>query len=192
MQTIPITVQIPLDDLTPEDIRAAVIAEVADRVLGRRNITRQEEDGEEYTVPDYTILHEMRVDAQKEVSAAIKTVVDTQVPAEVERVLSGTFTPMTTWGDRAGPPTTIREMIGGHAKRWLEEMVDRRDGQVRGYSDNGKVARLHYLIAKEVDAAFDATLKAEVAKVGTEIKTLMAGKINAAIAEVVNRIVKQP
>ena len=184
---IPITVEIPLDNLSPEAIRAAVIETCVDRVFGVTTRHGTDEDGNEWSREDAPVFREMRDAVSREVMARVADAVAAEVPLTVRDVLSGEFQPMDRWGEKKGTKTTIRDMVHDHATKWLEEAVDAK-GQT-GYSREGAHrTRLAWLVLHYVDEAYNRELRAVVDGVTAEIKPALRDRLSMAVSETVSRL----
>jgi len=189
--TVSLTVEVPLGDLSPESVREAVIEAAVEKVLGIVHYNDTDEDGHPVRRTDDRAYDEMRRTVQSLVEKRVRDVVEEKVPIVVDETLRTSFVPTNKYGERKGEPCTLREMIGDHAAEWLKETTDAQ-GRVGYNSDKSKNTRVYWAVKKEVDAAFLATIKSETDKIAAEIKTQMSGRINAAITEVVTRIVGTP
>ena len=187
METVALTVNVPLGDLSSDTIREAVIAAAVDRVLGVTYYTTEDEDGNVFSKKDDRVYNELRREVQKIVTDTIRSTVAARVPAVVDEVIHAPFVPTNAYGEHKGAPITIRELIADTAKAWLLEKVD-SNGATNGYSDKS-FPRLQWMIRRDVDDAFKATVKAETDRIGADIKAQMSGRINAEIKAVVDRIV---
>jgi hypothetical protein len=186
MKTIPITVEIPLSDLTPQAIHDAIIAAAVDRVLDIHDDMSEDEDGNVARRMNDRYLRTLREQVRTTCEAKIRAIVDQKAPEIVDDVLRGEFQPTNIYGERRGETTTIREMVMGMAKTWMETMVD-QNGSTSGYGDN-RHPRLQWVLRKEIDKAMTDTLAAEVKAAAAEVKPMIAGKLSGAIAETINRI----
>lgn len=187
--TIPITVQIPVTNLSAEAIEEAIIRASVNRVLGitTRFVTDEDGDNEE-EIPDTRALDRMKAEVERQVGERIAEVVAAEVPATVREVLNGTFQPMTRWGEKDGGPTTIRDMVHGYAKKWIDEAVDARGESQQYRTDGVRRPRLHWIVMQHVEEAYKATLKAEVDAVAGEIKPMLRAKLSEAVSETVSRL----
>lgn len=185
-QTVALTVNIPISDLSPEAIHAAVIKAAVDRVLGISEGEGYDEDGNPFSRTFDAKFKQMRHEVQEIAEKQICEEVARKVPAVVDEIINGQFHPTNAYGERMGKTATIREYIGEYAKTWLTETVD-ANGRPSTYGD--RAPRLHVIIKQEVDKQWAATIKAETDKITADIRAQMSGKISAAIAEVVTRIV---
>lgn len=190
MPTLTLEVEVP--DLDPDAFREAVLRAAVDRVLGVTITTKQDpETGETWEGRNEAAFKALRQSVQEAIEQRVQQVVEQRVPVVVDEVLAQEFTPMNRWGERAPKATTIRAMIGEYAERWLTESVNRRDGGT-GYSDGGKVPRLHYLIIVEVESAFKAHLSKVATDAAHEVKAQLAGKVSTEISDTVRRLLGLP
>lgn len=187
MTTIPITVNIPVDDLSPEAIRAAVIALAANRILGVTNSEHEDEDGNTWTQEHADYRDMMRREVEQAVERKVHEAVEAEVPATVREVLHAEFQPMDRWGEKKGQKTTIRDMVHDHATKWLEEMVDSK-GQT-GYSREGMHrTRLAWLVLHYVEESYNRELRTVVDTVTAEIKPALRDRLSVAVSETVSRL----
>ena len=181
MKTVSITVEVPTTKLTADEIEDRVIARIAAEVLG----IDADENGE-LTVSD-AFVKRLRGQVSEQVEKRITAQVDAIGPTLVADVLNAEFQPMTAWGDKSGPRTTIRAMVFAHAKAWLTEEVQPDGSKVQGYYNGTKVHRLHFLVRSEVEGWFKKEAAAEVAKVAAEVRPEMSKRLSAAVGEAVTR-----
>ena len=186
-QTVSITVQVPVTDITAEGIERAVVALALAAVLNTKDVA-YDEDGEPHARYDDALIKKMRGMVETALMERVTAVVDAQAPAIVADVLTQPFQPMTKWGERAGPVTSLREMIFNHGSRWLESDVDNDGREISGYHSGVRVKRLHWLVRSEVERIFKAELFEESKKVAAEIKPVIAKTFTTAVAETVNRM----
>ena len=181
MKTVSITVEVPVTKLTAEEVEDRVVARIAAQVLG----IETDEDGEP-SVSD-AFIKKLRAQVAEQVEKRVIAQVDAIGPTLVSDVLNAEFQPMTTWGDKSGPPTTIRAMVFAHAKEWLTEPVQQDGTRIQGYYTGTKVHRLQFLVRSEVESWFKKEAAAEVAKMAAEVKPVMAQRLSAAVGEAVTR-----
>lgn len=187
MKTIPITVNIPIDDLSPEAIREAVIALAANRILGVTNSEHEDEDGNTWTQEHADYRDKMRREVEQAVERKVAEAVEAEVPATVREVLNGEFQPMDRWGNSKGQKTTIRDMVHDYAKTWLDQMVNER-GDADIYRDDVKRTRLSWLVIHYVEETYKGELKAMVDATAAEIKPALRNKLADAVSETVSRL----
>jgi len=182
MPKINVTIEVP--EFADGELRKAIINKAASLVLEQEEVVRYDADDNEWTELTPGLLGKMRVEAGNQAQAAVKAVVDAEVPQVVREVLDGTFTPMSRWGEPQGEPTTIRAMAGEEAQRWLTEQTDRR-GRT-GYSTDGpKKPRLHWMVAEMVDSAWKEHLRSEAAEVAKQVKAKLNEKLSEDVAKAV-------
>ncbi len=181
MKTVTISVEVPVTNLTAEEIENRVVARIVAQVLG----IETDEDGE-FTVSD-AFVKKIRAQVAEKVEARIIAQVNAIGPTLVSDVLNAEFQPMTSWGDKDGPPTTIRAMVYRHAKAWLTEEVQPDGGKVPAYHNGPKIHRLTFLVRSEVENWFKKEASAEVAKMAAEVKPEMGKRLSAAVGEAVTR-----
>ena len=181
-----ITVTINVPEFADGELREAIITKATDLILQREKVVQYDEDGEEWVEMTPGLLGKLVVKAENRANAAVAEIVDAEIPKVVHEVLSGTFQPMTRWGEPKGEPTTIRAMAGEQAERWLTEMVD-RNGKPARYGDDKQV-RLHWMIQKMVDKAWQEHLRAESAAMAKEVKAKLNEKLTTDLAATLKRL----
>ena len=181
MKTVAITVEVPVISLTAEEIEKRVVERIAAQVFG----IDTDEDGE--TVVSPAFVKRLREQVAEKVESRIIAQVDAIAPTLVSDVLNAEFQPMTTWGDKSGPRTTIRAMVFAHAKAWLTEEVQPDGSKIQGYYNGTRVHRLQFLVRSEVEGWFKKEAAAEVARMAAEVKPMMAHRLSAAVGEAVTR-----
>lgn len=185
--TIPVTVNIPVTDLTAEAIEEAVINRCVAKVLGTDS-EGYDEDGELYRKYDDALIKRMRAATENLIVERIGVVVEKNGDTFVADVLNGQFQPMNEWGEKKGAPTSIREMVYKHARAWLDMGVKPDGSAVDRYYSGPQIRRLHWLVSSEVAAAFKGEIGEQVKAVAAEIKPAIAKQFTAAVAETVNRL----
>lgn len=186
-QTISITVEIPAINMTAEALERAVVAQALATVLQTKDIS-WDEDGEPFVRFDDTMIKRLRAEVSDQMSKRVTALVDQTGPTLVADVLNAEFQPQTPWGEPAGKPTTIREMVYTYAKGWLDADVQPDGRPIVGYYSGPKMRRLHWMIHAEVEAFFKKEAADVVSKITAEVKPAIAQRLTAAVAESVNRI----
>lgn len=190
-QTVALTVNVPIADLSPEAIERAIIDAAVNRVLGIAPRATYDEGGE-YTgdVPDTRALDRMRAAVAEAIGQRTKAMVEERVPAVIDEALGATFQPMTAWGEPAGKETTLRAMVYEYAKSYCETRVRADNGEPdpHNYHGGGKTNRLHWIIRKQVDEYVTTGLRDELKSVADEIKPALRERLSAAVSETVNRL----
>lgn len=183
MPEITLTIDVP--SFTEEELRSAIIKAAVDEVFRTTIVEVYDEDGDLFDRrKKQPVLESLRAQTSKAVEESIQRVVDEEVPAVVRDVLTQEFQPFNRWGERRGERTTIRAMIGEHAEKWLEAMVDPRSGREDRHSSN-RVARLHWIIRTEVEAVFASELRDVSKKAASEA----AAQIKARVGEEISAVV---
>lgn len=203
MPILTLTVNVPdFDEITSDELRAAVVRELAGRVLGDY-IDDSDEliEGRRGDDPDdfrpsrkkaeSAFMAEMRRQAAELVTQKVKQVVESRTAVVVDEVLSGTFTPVTAYGETSAP-TTLRNMIGTIGTKYLTEKVD-ANGRSDGYDarNNGK-PRLHVLLSSMIEEEYKKNLRALVSDQAAEVKRDLAGRVSSEITETVQRMLGLP
>lgn len=174
MNTVTLSVEVPLSDLTPESVRAAVIEAAVDRLF------------EADPFEDSPFMRTMREQVRQKVGERVTAVVDARVPAIVDDVLTAKFQPFDPWGEARGEETTLRQMIYNRAHRWLSESID-SSGQTHG---SNRRPRIHWLVAGAVEDCFKKELATEVKKAADEVRAALVGKVSAEITKTVSALLK--
>jgi len=204
MRTMQITVTVPeFSELMEEDIREAVLAACVDRVLG--NFVSDEDElieGRRGDDPsdfapsrkklEGAFLKKLREQVEQHALSTVKGAVEKCVPALVDEVMSGTFQPVTKWGDVDGGPTTLRAMIGKFGTDYLNVTVDAKGNPGTYDAQNSKVTRLHFLLGQMVPQVYTAQMKGFVEEQAAEVKRAFANRVSGEITETVQRLLGLP
>lgn len=96
------------------------------------------------------------------VKASVMSKVDAILSAEMERIMSHEIIPITIWGERCGPPTTLRAALHERAMNyWMEKVGD--DGKPS--TGWGATPRHEWMLKKYAGAAFDEAIKQNIINV---------------------------
>lgn len=161
-------------ELNQERIEAAVVAEVADRIIDADNL-----------------FDRVRKAVDAKIDALFKERAQAQVQAAVDEAIASGFdreyTRVNAWGQKEGQSTSIRKelekLIGGY---WNEK-VDSK-GQRSTYPSDRDLTRAEWLMAKMCADDFNGHMKQHVVNVGgalkDQLRVSLHGTVNALLSEV--------
>lgn len=95
--------------------------------------------------------------------------VDDVLTAEMERILRAEIIPLDMWGEKAGQPTNIRDMIAERARKFWDERVE-KDGKLTTY---GGQPRHEHMMRQIVNDEFDKAIKQNVVEIIAGMKDAM-------------------
>lgn len=181
--TVAITVNVPITNITADEIRAAAVAAAVDRILGITLVC--DEDGD--PTEDDALIRQLRAQATKLAHDKIIAATDATIPKVIEEVLTSPFIPTNAYGERKGAPTTLREQIAGQVKAYLGEKIDSY-----GSPHYNGSPRLTLLVQKHIAEAFSAGLQAEVAAATATFRAGLKDRLSVSIAEAVANLLLNP
>lgn len=121
--------------------------------------------------------------AVNEARSAATAAIQAEATAIVREALHGTFQPMTQWGEKAGEPTTLRDLVKREVQKFLDEPAPRGNG----YNDQRRPGGLRELLKVEVAEAMRTELRAEIEKARAAVRE----QVSAKAAELFGDVVKQ-
>lgn len=161
-------------ELNQDRIEAAIVAEVADRIIGNDELF-----GRVRTAVDTRIdkLFKDQADAQ------IRAAIDASITNGFERE----YTRITAWGERDGEPTTIRKELEKVIGAYWNEKVD-RDGNKSSYSSSNDLTRAEWLMSKMVADDFGDQMKRHVVNVGGAFKDQLRVSLHGTVNELLSGV----
>jgi hypothetical protein len=123
----------------------------------------------------------------EKVAQRINSIVDERVGAAVDELLVREFQPLDVFGDKAGEPTTIKEMLAKSLQNWWTAPVDSQGKTVLRNYYGHKSSRAEYLVNQIAKEVIDKDLSRELREFASETKTEIRQKMTAAIAEIINK-----
>ena len=123
---------------------------------------------------------------EKKLIANAEAIVGTKVNEIVEKVLTDTFQPVTTWGEPKGKPTTIRDMFEKGIQSWWNTKVD-SSGKPDNSSYHAKTTRAEYYASQVISSVIDKELRSELSKYIAEGKAKVKEAMATAVADQISR-----
>jgi len=151
--------------------------------------TGQDHEGEPYGSTSLTDLivsaaveklvgHDLRHEVSEKVSKRISEEVDKRIKNEVELAFVAPIQRRSPWGDKQGPPTTVKEIIRESLEAFLQGKASRDR-----YSSSKPAGNLGELIDDAAKHVMNAELKKSVDEAKAEIhKRVTAEALKAAVA----------
>jgi len=143
-------------ELDKKRIEDAIIAEVADKIIGEDELYSRVKTAVEQRIDR---LFKDKADAQ--IAAAIDDAIRNGFDREYCRISS--------WGERQGEPTTIRKELERLISGYWNEKVDRQ-GNPSTYSSSHDVTRAEWLMMQFVADDFKGNMKQHVVNVTAHLK----------------------
>ena len=160
-------------ELNQERIEAAIIAEVADRIIGEDEL-----------------FNRVRTAVETRIDKLFKESADAQIRAAIEKAIADGFereyTRVNSWGDREGGPTTIRKELEKVIGDYWNQKVD-SSGKPTNY--NGST-RAEWVMAQMVAKDFEGQMKQHVVNVGGALKDQLRASLHETINELVSGVFK--
>jgi hypothetical protein len=161
-------------ELNQERIEAAIVSEVAERIIGEDEL-----------------FSRVRKAVDVKIDALFKEHADAQIRAAIDDAIRDGFdreyTRVNSWGEREGTPTTIRKELEKVIGNYWNEKVDSK-GQRSSYSSERDLTRAEWLMAKMCADDFNGHMKQHVVNVGAALKdqfrASLHGTVNALLSEV--------
>lgn len=141
--------------------------------------------------------HEYRNGLEDKISEAIVESVGKSIDMEVSEIvrvqLGATVQPTNEFGENTGPAIPFRKRIAELVKAWLELKVgsDGKPPTDSYYRDRAKT-RAEWAIEKAVGECCGRELEKAIAKVTTELKAQVQGKVAEITRETVTRVLGLP
>ena len=123
------------------------------------------------------ITHNLILNAQNAVNLKVNEVID--------EVLSQTFQPVNTWGEKTGEPTTIRALMEKSVSDWWNEKVD-SSGRKSTYGT--AMPRAEYFAKQVVAKQVDYNVSSEMKKIIDAGKEKVREAMSKAVAEQIKKI----
>ena len=129
----------------------------------------------------------LSIDIHEKVAQRIDSIIEEHVGAVIDGLLDKEFQPLDVFGDKAGEPTTIKEMLAKSLQTWWTAPVDERGKAVPRNSYGHKTSRAEFLVNQVAKEVIDKDLSRELREFTSETKTEIRQKMTAAIAEIINK-----
>lgn len=190
MPTIQLEINVP--EFTEDELRAAILEACVDHVLGQGWEWKQDDSEDEpvrVKAKSGWFIDEMRKAVREVTLQRVQAVVELAVGPLVQALLDQPFRTMDRWGNEARETTTLREMIVAYGRDYLTEPVQDNGRPDTSYGARERSqSRLRWMVNETTKAVYDAELKTLVQKAAAEVKTELAGKVTATVAEAVLKL----
>lgn len=161
-------------ELNQERIEAAIVSEVADRIIGEDEL-----------------FSRVRTAIEKRIDQLFKDHADAQIRTAIDAaILNGfdrEYTRVTSWGEREGEPTTIRKELEKVIGNYWNEKVDSK-GQKSTYASERDLTRAEWLMAKMVADDFNGHMKQHVVNVGGALKDQLRVSLHGTVNELLSGV----
>ncbi|MBB3313676.1 hypothetical protein FHT78_005470 [Rhizobium sp. BK196] len=161
-------------ELNQERIEAAIVAEVADKIIGEEELFSRVR-----TAVDARIAQLFKDQADAQIRSAIDAAIQSGFDREYTRVNS--------WGEREGKPTTIRKELEKVIGNYWNEKVG-KDGKPSSYASDRDITRAEWIMAKMVAADFNAEMQQHVVNVGGALKDQLRASLHGTVNELLSGI----
>jgi uncharacterized membrane protein YheB (UPF0754 family) len=160
-------------ELNQERIEAAIVAEVADRIIGEDEL-----------------FSRVRSAVETRIDKLFKDSADAQIRAAIDKAITDGFereyTRVNSWGEREGAPTTIRKELEKVIGDYWNQNVD-SNGKPSSYA---KLTRAEWVMARMVADDFEGQMKQHVVNVGGALKDQLRLSLHGTINELVSGVFK--
>lgn len=137
------------------------------------------------------IREDVMTDMEKQIVSKVMTEAQSKINSAVYEAVKTTcgnaldikFQPLDKWGDKAGKPTTVREMFYDKAKEWWNQGVDAQGKPCSQYSVKSTMAQWH--AEQAVKGVISTTLNEEMGTIIKNAQTQVKTNIAQAIANFV-------
>lgn len=161
-------------ELNQERIEAAIVAEVADRIIGEDEL-----------------FNRVRKAVDNRIDQLFKDQADAQIRAAIDAaILNGferEYTRVNSWGEREGQPTTIRKELEKVIGNYWNEKVD-TNGKKSSYHSERDLTRAEWLMAKMVADDFNGHMKQHVVNVGGALKDQLRVSLHGTVNELLSGV----
>ena len=124
---------------------------------------------------------------QNKVEQRVNSIIDERIGAIVDGLLLREFQPLDVFGDKAGPPTTIKEMLATSLQTWWTTPVDAQGKAVPRNSYGHKTSRAEFLVNQVAKEIIDKDLSRELREFTSETEAEIRKRMTVAIAEIINK-----
>lgn len=111
--------------------------------------------------------------------------IDDVLTTEMERILHAEIVPLDMWGEKAGQPTNIRDMIAERARKFWDERVE-KDGKLTSY---GGQPRHEHMMRQIVNDEFDKAIKQNVVEIIAGMKDAMRAHAHKVADEYLDKLI---
>lgn len=161
-------------ELNQERIEAAIVAEVADKIIGEEELFNRVR-----TAVDSRIAQLFKDRADAQIRAAIDAAIQNGFDREYTRVNS--------WGEREGKPTTIRKELEKVIGNYWNEKVG-KDGKPSSYASDRDITRAEWIMTKMVAADFNGEMQQHVVNIGGALKDQLRASLHGTVNELLSGI----
>lgn len=186
-----LTIDIDIPEMSPEEIREAVINAAVEDILGKGFPRDEHDEGDRSESRNWFLKH-LRQEVQDRVSKIAGDIVEAETRSMIQEVLTKPFQQYNFYGERKGNPTSLRDLIYKEGIERLGVVVDPDTGRADGYTTRPRIPYVNFLVRKEVDEVFKSELHREVTKAAAEVKAGLVGKVSAAITDTVAALLGLP
>lgn len=157
-----------------EKLEKAVVEHAANEILSEHEIY----EGVQRRVRE---LVDARV--AKELDATVQKAMDEAMRSALEE----TITPVNTWGEKVGEPTTLKAAIHDRAVKFWQEKVDKEGKRTDSYSGR---PRHEFMMQQMMAAEFSSAIKQDIVNVCAALKDAVRDDYHKIINENLNQLFK--
>lgn len=161
-------------ELNQERIEAAIIAEVADRIIGEDEL-----------------FDRVRKAVDDRISKLFKDHADAQIRAAIDAAIKDGFereyVRINSWGEREGKPTTIRKELEKVIGDYWNQKVDIHGKPSSLHSDR-HATRAEWLMSKMVADDFNGHMKQHVVNLGGALKDQLRESLHGTVNELLTKV----
>jgi hypothetical protein len=161
--------------IDPEEIRQAVIAKCVDEVM-------ENWDGSIRSM----VTESLRSRIDDKVTHQMNTKIDDMLGDAMQQTLEESITPVNTWGEKVGEPTTLKAVIHERARDFWNTKVN-KEGSPSNY---GGKPRWEHLLGEELRGAFGDAIKQDMVNIAGALKDAVRKDFYGAVDKGLNDIFK--
>lgn len=163
-------------ELNQERIEAAIVAEVANRIIGEEEL-----------------FNRVRIAVDNRISQLFKDQADAQIREAINAAITNGFdreyTRVNSWGEKEAGSTTIRKELEKVIGSYWNEKVD-SNGKKSSYAGDRDLTRAEWIMAKMVADDFNGHMKQHVVNVGGALKDQLRASLHGTVNELLSGVFK--
>lgn len=179
--------------LSQQEIQQRVIDRVAEKLLEKIGIDRDEETGseDEITIPT-SLQTKLETRCKEAVDAAIKDIGDKHILPRVSELIESSVLQKTNeWGQKSGSAKTFTEYLVERAQAWIQDEVD-YEGKTKEQSSSCSFkksgTRVGYMVEKHLQYSIERAMKDALQTANSAIAGGIENAVKIKLQEVLNGI----
>lgn len=128
--------------------------------------------------------------AQETAQKRVQILIDEQINKHIEDLLSSSFQPLDIWGDKAGEPITLKDMMAASLNNWWTAPVDANGKAVSTNSYGTKTTRADFLVSKIAKEVIDKDLSKELYAMNKALRAQIQAAMTKSIQQIIGNILR--